>query len=1063
MPKLSSLNFFAIAVFLVAYGSTLSAAESSAPIEFNRDIRPILSDKCFACHGLDAKHREAELRLDTLEGAIADHDGHRALVPRDLNKSELWQRIITTDAEKRMPPADSNKSLTASEKDLIRRWIEQGAPYQKHWAFEAPAKVEVPKLESSKAGQTSNPLDAFLLDRLQREKLALNPEASRETLVRRVAFSLTGLPPTPAEVDDYVNDRSPDAYERMVDRYLASPRFGEEMARYWLDLARYADTHGLHLDNERQMWAYRDWVVGAFNRNQPFDKFTIEQIAGDMLPNATKEQQTATGFNRCNVTTSEGGSINDELLYRYAVDRTSTTMEVWLGLTGGCAVCHDHKFDPISHREFYSMYAFFNSAADPGADGNLLLTKPVLKLATTEQDKKLAELQARITSAQKQIDEAIAKVKYVDPATIEPKPPIEEKETIWLDDDFPAGAKLQSQPPTVPAQWITSTKAGDVVSGKRALRRTEGGLAQDFYAGGAVPFDVPPGAEFFLHVLIDPQDPPKAVMLQLHNSGWNQRAVWGNVDAIALGAKGTRQRVHMGPLPPAGEWTRLVVSAEKLGLKPGDDITGFSLTLKDGTVTWDKVGMTGRTDPGADPERSLLAWRKGAAGKDTQGVSVDVNKVLKAGLAKKLTPAEEKLLQDYYIQQVCVDTKESLKKPTAELADAKAKFDALDKTIPSTFIYNDLPTPRDSFVMIRGQYNQPGEKVEPAVLAVLPPLKKADPKARATRLDLARWLVAPENPLTARVTVNRFWQQFFGTGLVRSSADFGSQGEPPSHPELLDWLALRFMHGSNPPAAKEQAAKDSAGPWDVKGLIRLMLTSAAFKQTARVTPALVERDPENRLLARGPRFRLDAEQLRDNVLFVSGLMDHTMGGKGVNPYQPPNVWEPVGFVGSNTRNYKQDTGSALYRRSLYTFLKRTAPPPFMVNFDGPNREQFCSRRERSNTPLQALQLMNDVQHIEAARALGERMLKEGGKTPEERIQFAFRVVLSRKPEADEMKIVLEELAAHRAKFAKDEASAKLAIAHGESKPDAKLAPVELAAYTLTAGMLLNLDETLNRN
>jgi len=1056
---LNALLGCSVALLALSFGSSARAA-GPEKIEFNRDIRPILSDKCFACHGLDAKHREADLRLDTLDGATAEHDGHRALVPKDLAKSELWQRIIATDPDVQMPPASSNKTLSDAERELIKRWIEQGGAYQKHWSFEAPVKVEPPKADA--ALKSTNPIDAFLAERLVREGLKMNPEASRETLVRRAAFALTGLPPTPTEVDDFLNDKAPDAYERMVDRYIASPRFGEEMARYWLDLARYADTHGLHLDNERQMWAYRDWVVNAFNKNQPFDQFTVEQIAGDLLPNATKEQQTATGFNRCNVTTSEGGSITEELLYRYAVDRTSTTMEVWLGLTGGCAVCHDHKFDPISHREFYSMYAFFNSAADPGADGNLLLTKPVLKLTTPEQDKQLAALQAKVAAAQKKIEEATAKLKYVDPATIEPKPPIEVKETIWLDDDFPAGAKPLAQPTSVPAQWITKVKEGDVVSGKRALRRTDKALAQDYYTGGAVPFDVPPGGEFFFSVFLDPKEPPEAIMLQLHNSGWNQRAVWGNVDVIPFGAKGTKQRVHMGPLPTPGEWARLVVSAEKLGLKPGDDITGFALTLYGGTVTWDKVGMSGRTDTAADPSRSLLAWRKAATGKDTQGVPADLNRLLKAGIAKKLSPAEEKQISEYYFQNVCTDTKEALKLPAAELTTAKAAFDALDKAIPSTFIYNDLPTPRDSFVMIRGQYNQPAEKVEPATLAVLPPLKKADPKARATRLDLAKWLVAPENPLTARVTVNRFWQQFFGTGLVKSSADFGSQGEPPSHPELLDWLALRFMNGNA--KSNDSASKDATlAPWDMKGLVRLMVTSAAFKQSAKVTPQLIERDPENRLLARGPRFRLDAEQLRDNALFVSGLMDHTMGGKGVNPYQPPNIWEPVGFVGSNTRNYKQDTGSALYRRSLYTFLKRTAPPPFMINFDGPNRESFCSRRERSNTPLQALQLMNDVQHFEAARALGERMLRDGGKTPEERIKFAFRVVLARQPAADELKIVVDELAVHRAKYAKDEAAAKLAIAHGESKPDAKLPPVDLAAYTVVANMLLNLDETVNRN
>jgi mono/diheme cytochrome c family protein len=1061
-----SYRAFSIVAFLTCFSGHLEAAEPASPtgakVEFNRDIRPILSDKCFACHGFDAKKREAELRLDTVEGATADHDGRRAVTAGSPEKSELWKRITSGDENEVMPPPHSNKTLSDAEKQTLRRWIEQGAPYQKHWSFEAPRQSAVPKVK----GPTNNPIDAFLLARLDEEGLAFSAEAPAETLIRRAAFALTGLPPTPAEVDQFVteyvtNQGGEKAYLTMIDRYLASPKFGEEMARHWLDMARYADTHGLHLDNERQTWAYRDWVVGAFNRNLPFDQFTVEQLAGDMLPGATKEQQTATGFSRCNVSTSEGGSINDELVYRYAVDRTSTTMETWLGLTGGCAVCHDHKFDPISQREYYSMYAFFNSAADPGMDGNALLTRPTLKLGTAEQDKKLAELSAAVSAAQKKMDAEVAAMKYVDPATPAddgktPRKPIEESEIVWLDDDFPSGAKVLAQPNSVPTRWIVAEKPADVASGRRALRRGDKGLAQDYYSAGAAPLELPPEAEFFLHVNLDPKDPPKAVMLQLHVGGWKHRAVWGDVDAIHFGAKNTTERVHVGPLPQPSEWTRLEVPAAKLGLKAGDDVTGFALTLFGGTVTWDKIGVTGRSDPAADPLRSLAAWRKQVAGKDTQGVSADLNRLLKAGPSKKLSAAEEKQVRDYYLQNVCIDTKEELKVLSTALAEAKRTFDEFDKAIPSTFIFNDMPTPRDSFVMVRGQYDKPSDKVEPAVPAILPALKKADPKGRATRLDLARWITAPEHPLTARVAVNRYWQQFFGVGLVKTSSDFGSQGDPPSHPELLDWLAVEFRTGPTV-AGKKQA------PWDIKALVRMFLTSRAFRQSSRVTPALVAKDPENRLLARGPRFRLDAEQLRDNALFVSNLMDPTMGGKGVNTYQPPNIWEPVGFVGSNTRFYKQDTGNALYRRSLYTFFKRTAPPPFMVNFDASNREQACSRRERSNTPLQALQLMNDVQHFEAARCLAQRLLKEAGNSAEERITLGYRIVLARKPDAEELRIVVEELQAHLARYEKDVEAAKKAIAHGESKPDEKLPPAELAAYTLVANMLLNLDETLNRN
>nr|MCU0876067.1 DUF1553 domain-containing protein [Pirellulaceae bacterium] len=464
-------------------------------------------------------------------------------------------------------------------------------------------------------------------------------------------------------------------------------------------------------------------------------------------------------------------------------------------------------------------------------------------------------------------------------------------------------------------------------------------------------------------------------------------------------------------------------------------------------VFWDQVGVAGRSDPAADPRRSLLAWWKQQTGKDTPGVPAELNQVLKAGPDKKPSAELEKKLRDYYLQNVCLDTKPQLESPAKELAALKQQRDEFDKSIPSTFIFRDQGQPRESFVMLRGSYNTPGDKVEPDVPAVLPPLKKDDPNRRANRLDLARWLVSPEHPLTARVTVNRFWQQLFGVGLVKTSYDFGSQGELPSHPELLDWLAASFREGG----------------WDVKQLLRQMVTSATFRQTSRVTPELLQRDPENRLYARGPRFRLDGEQLRDNALFVSGLVNLQMGGRGVNPYQPPNIWEPVGFVGSNTANYRQDTGPALYRRSVYVFFKRTAPPPFMVNFDAPNREAFCTRRDRSNTPLQALQLMNDVQHFEAARALAERLLSEGGVTPQDRIAYGYRLVLARRPAPEETAIVQALLDKELARYQQAPEAAAEAIRTGESPPRAGLPEPELAAYTLVANLLLNVDETVTRN
>jgi Protein of unknown function (DUF1553)/Protein of unknown function (DUF1549)/Planctomycete cytochrome C len=849
----------------LVFASILFAAANAVradDIEFNRDIRPILSEACFKCHGPAAK--KGGFRLDQREDAVKPAKSRAIpIVPGKPAESELVKRIFSQEADEMMPPPNSHKTLKPAQRELLKKWIAEGAKYQKHWSFEPPVKVALPKVGAK------NPIDAFILDRLKREGLTMSPEADRSTLIRRVAFAVTGLPPAIAETDAYLNDKSADAYEKMVDRYLSSKRYGEEMARHWLDLARYADTHGLHLDNERSMWLYRDWVIRAFNDNLPFDRFTTEQLAGDLLPKATSEQIIATGFNRCNVSTSEGGSIDAEWIFRNAVDRTSTMMETWLALTGGCAVCHDHKFDPISAKDYYSLFAFFYSASDPAMDGNALLTAPIMKAPSATQQKRLAELTEQIAKSQQELAKKIQDTEYADPA-----------------------------------------------------------------------------------------DEPD----------------------------------------------------NKLG---------------------------------SDPAHSLKAWRLKAT-KDAKGLPKDIVALVKQA---KLDGVGEKKLLNYYVQNICIETKKEIEPLAKQLAGLTKERDSINNAVPGTFIFKDLPQPRPSFIMMRGQYDKPGEKVEPNTPSFLPPLAKADPKARRTRVDLAYWLVAADHPLTARVAVNRYWQQFFGTGLVKSSADFGVQGELPSHPELLDFLAVSF---------REQG-------WDIKALVRLMLTSQTFRQSPRLTLDLIKRDPENRLYARGPRFRLDAEQIRDNALFVSGLIVLDMGGRGVKPYQPPRIWEPVAFSGSNTGNYVQDKGPALYRRSIYTFMKRTAPHPYMSNFDAPNRESPCSRRERSNTPLQALQLMNDVQHFEAARKLAERMLIEGGKTPAERIRFGYRIVLSRDPEEQEADIVSQTLGQFLERYHKDPASAAKALRVGESPIRSGLAEPELAAYTLIANLLLNLDETVTRN
>lgn len=1040
-----------VVVSLIALSASIQHGLAVEPelVSFNAQVRPILSDKCFACHGFDAKKRQADLRLDTPEGAQEVHAGKAAIVGKDLNASELWLRVNSSDEGEIMPPPESHKSLSAEEKDILRRWIEQGANYQKHWAFEPVS--EAPSVGSTSPYPASgNPIDSFITTHLAKHALELAPEAEKEILVRRAAFALTGLPPTVEAVDLYVNDQSPEAYEKMVDRYLASQQFGEEMARHWLDVARYADTHGMHLDNERQTWAYRDWVISAFNRNLSFDQFTIEQLAGDLLPDATPDQIVATGFNRCNVTTSEGGSIDEELIYRYAVDRASTTMQAWLGLTGGCAVCHDHKFDPISQKEFYQFYAFFHSAADPAMDGNALLTQPVMKLVTDEDGEKLKSLDTQIANKQQEIAAEVARADYIDPASLTSQPAPSNTDTLWMEDDFPANGTTQASP-GAPTQFVVMGEGNQVFSGQRALKRADAGLAQDVWDNASIPLAVPAEAKIFAHVWLDPKNPPRSIMLQFFKAGWNHRAVWGDYDVIPWGAVNTAERVHMGELPAAGQWVRLEVPVEKIGLATGDELKGFALTQFGGAVFWDHLGVNGLSDPARDPTQSFLAWWKQAEGKDMPSLPADLQPIAKAGpnAPSDKAPAPELAarLQSHYVLEICSATKARFAGRIAERKSLEDQRKALDNSIPSTFIFKDLPNPRASFVMMRGAYDKPGDKVEPAVPAIFPQLTKAAANTRATRLDLAKWLVNKENPLTSRVTVNRFWQQFFGVGLVKTSYDFGTQGDMPSHPQLLDWLAQHFQQSG----------------WNTKELVRLMVCSQTFRQDSRVTPELYRLDPENRLYARAPRFRLDAEQIRDNALFVSGLMNMEMGGKGVKPYQPDNIWEPVAFGGSNTQNYRRDSGSALYRRSIYNFLKRTAPPPFMVNFDAPNREQFCTKREKSNTPLQALQLMNDVQHVEAARSLAQRMIESGGASLAERLAFAYRAILSRRPSARELQVFEKQLAANLNHYQRDVDLAKKLIVLGESKASEKVDPSELAAYTMIANTLLNLDETITRN
>jgi hypothetical protein len=1020
---------------------TIPLAAQAGEVTFNRDIRPILSEYCFACHGFDAKQRKADLRLDLAESAFADRDGAVALKPGDLAKSDLWQRINSDDPNEVMPPPSTKKQLSAEQKKLIQQWIEQGAKYQKHWAFETPSKAHAPEVKNSGWGR--NPIDQFILARLEAEGLSPQPEASPSTLIRRAAFALTGLPPTIEELAAFEADKSPKAYENLVDRYLQSPRYGEEMARHWLDVARYADTHGLHLDNERSMWAYRDWVIQAFNQNAPFDAFTVEQLAGDLLPNPTRDQLIATGFNRCNVTTSEGGSIDAEFIFRYAVDRTSTMIETWMGLTGGCAVCHDHKYDPLSAREFYSLYAFFLSSADPAMDRNIDTTDPFMKVANDEQQAALSGARAAEADAKKLLEEAASKVEYRDPAEEQPTPRSRTIFDVWLDDVFPTGARANCSSRNA-SLWSTAAELLPAM-GRRSLRQAFASNYQDKFEQQLQPFFVPDNPRLSVFVKVDPNETPTSLMLQFDSNLGNHKVVWG--DSKNFGVAKTDAN-WLGEIPPRGTWQKLEIPLEKINLKPGAYVHAVTLAQFGGIAFWDGLAITGDVEPASDPRSSFKVWWKQRTGKETLGVPGDLAGVLKEGPDKNPALELKQKLLRFYLAYVFRPAAESpLFDRQRAWQDAQSARTTIEESIPGTFIFKELAQPRDAFIMLRGQYDKPGDKVEPSVPAVFPTLHKTAADKRATRLDLAQWLLSPEHPLTARVTVNRFWQQLFGTGLVKTSFDFGSQGETPSHPELLDWLAVWYRENG----------------WDTKALMKLLVTSAAFRQEARVTPELLKRDPENRLYARGPRFRLDAEQIRDNALFVSGQINLNMGGHGDKSYQPPNIWEPVGYSDSNTRFYLQDHGSALYRRSIYAFLKRTAPPPFMSNFDAPNREQFCSRRERSNTPLQALQLMNDTQHFEAARGFAEQILRAGGKTAAERIDYAYRRALARSPKTEELAVVERALATYLARYRDDAAAAQKVVAVGESKPDANFPATELAAYTLVANLILNLDETVTRN
>ena len=1025
-------------------------------IEFNRDVRPILSDKCFACHGFDPETRKADRRLDTPEGATVEIEGVHAIVPGDLAKSDAWLRVISTDKDEVMPPPKSHKTLSAVEKETLKRWIEQGGKYQRHWAFEAPQRAALPEVKDK--AWTKNAVDAFVLAKLEGAGLKPAAEADRRMLARRVSLDLIGLPPTLADVEAFVKDPAPDAYEKLVAKLMASPQWGEHRGRYWLDAARYADTHGLHFDKYREMWPYRDWVISAFNQNVPFDQFTVEQIAGDLLPKPTREQLIATGFHRCNATTNEGGTIDEENLAIYANDRVTTTSWVWLGLTANCAACHDHKFDPITQKDFYAMAAFFRNTTQPPKDGNIKDTKPVVYLPVAQDEQRFAALPADIAAGKKSLAErrgAAAKdfdawLATAKPEQVEVSP---DALTIRLPLDEGAGVEVAGESneepvsfkATGPIEWHDGGKFGRAPAFTNGAHFDLGDLAafdrdQPFSVGAWV--NVPAGLKEA--AIVARMDDRKGLQ------GWElfvQNGKFGMQLATAQPAAQLRA-ISKNATARTGVWQHVLATYDGSNSAAGfrlfvdgkpQLVVPAGVPLKGSAVAAVSLRVGQRQTKSAFYSGKVQDARVYARELSTgEARSLPEEKALRNAFAaapEKRTPAQKGSLLNFYI--------DNLDGPSIEIAYHIEALEEEDQSIRDratvSHIQEEKPGPAMANLLIRGAYDKEGEQVEAAAFSALNPLPTGAPK---NRLGLAQWLVAPENPLAARVTVNRFWQELFGSGLVKTAEDFGSQGDRPSHPELLDWLAVEFRESG----------------WDVKKFFTLLVTSSAYRQAGTFTPEKLARDPQNRLLSRGPRFRMDAEMVRDYALAASGTLSPKMGGPGTRPYQPEGVWEPVGM---GTERYAQDKGENLYRRTVYNFWKRMAPPANMEVFNAPARENCVVRRERTNTPLQALVTLNDPQFVEAARRLAESAWKETGEPAAAITEMARRVLL-RPLTLAEASVVTKSASELEKDFVANVDAAKALLAVGESKVDPALPAPQLAALTLVASQFLNLDETLNK-
>jgi len=1044
MP-LDRLTFLFAAAAL--FSAMAPAHSASSQVDYSRDILPILSDNCYHCHGPDEKARKAKLRLDLKEGAFRVQDGVAVIAPGDTKKSELIRRITTKDADDVMPPLKSNRKLTPKQIELLTKWVDQGAKWGVHWAFVPPTRPAPPKVKNTKWPR--NGLDYFVLNRLEKEGVSPAPPASREALIRRLTLDLTGLPPTIPEVEAFVADRSPDAYEKVVDRLLGSSRYGERMAAEWLDLARYADTHGFQMDRYRATWPYRDWVIGAFNRNMPYDQFVTWQLAGDLLPDATREQRLATAFNRLHLQNEEGGIVEEEFRVAYVIDRVNTFGTAFLGLTTECSRCHDHKYDPLTQRDFYSLFSFFQNIDESGQTTYFTDSTPVptALLSDDATDKKIKTLQAKIRDQE-------AKGKAL---REEAQSRFKEWGTSGTDDlgsrglighfsfDEVVSNKVQNLASS--NGWARLHEDPELIPGKKGKAAQLSG-ENGFTFPGIGHFSRADAFSLALW-LETPGNAPRAVVvhhskapidagsrgyeLLLENGhvAFGLHHMWprNSLKVVSKQAIATNQWTHIavaydGSSRAAG--VRLYINGRPAefeiirdGLFKDISYEGGEPDLAIGYRFRDNGFKEGKVDEFRLYNRALT--------------SIEV-----AALAgESITPQRSsKDLFEYYLAAV----DEPARQWAEELHRLRREEAKLINSVPEIMAMEEMAQPRPAYILKRGAYDAPGERVFANTPRILPPFPADQP---TNRLGLARWLLRPDHPLMGRVTVNRAWQMMFGRGIVETSDNFGGQGSFPTHPDLLDWLSGEFSgHG-----------------WDMKRLLKLIAMSATYQQSSKASPELLARDPANQLLARGPARRLTAEMLRDQALAVSGLLYEKIGGPSVKPYQPEGIWEEKAM---GAPKYEQGKGHDLHRRSLYTFWKRTVPHPAMIAFDSAERNVCAVKRQSTSTPLQALTMLNDTQILEAARLLGERMLSEGGSGLPERVTWAFRACTARAPNANERDVLVKLYNEQRDAFAIDEAAAKKLLAVGEAKNSTSLPRPDLCASTILALALLNDDAVVMR-